>query len=388
MRERQSKDGTITFQVLFRDGSRQRSKTFTTAKAAQAFADKLRVNGVKRTLYEVGDDPNGLTLDELAEKYWPWAAARHRSDRTVHDYQRDYTNWIKRDLGYRVASGIDEADVQEWVDSMRGRLSAKSIADRHAILHGIYKFGSSPTRRLIPTGHNPTIGTDLPKKVKKQPKGLRPAEWQALAAALTQINTDAGDLAEFLVASGWRWSEATALTTHDVEDDGRYMHVTVSQVARRDATGATQIVQDAKSKAGLRRLKLDADISVMIRRRLADLEPGAFLFTTTDGSVWNYSHFRSRFWRKAIKAANLQRTPTIHWLRHTAVGLMDAAGIQMTEIQRRVGHESIQTTIDVYGGMIDSVRDESLDRMAELRNAKPVELTGTADVVIEADEAD
>lgn len=362
--------------MLFRDGSRQRSKTFATAKAAEKFADRLRVNGVKRTLAEINDDPAGLTLDELAERYWPWAAARHRSDRTVHDYKRDYTNWVQPFLGYRRAASIDESDVQDWVDGMRGKLSAKSISDRHAVLHGIFKYGSSPTRALIPTGHNPTIGTELPKKVKKPPKGLRVAEWQALHAALSVINSDAADLAEFLVASGWRWSEATALTTHDVEDDGRYVHVTVSQVARRGADSSVQIVQDAKSKAGLRRLKLDPDVSLMVRGRLRDLEPGAFIFTTSEGSIWNYSHFRSRFWRKAIAAAGLQRQPTIHWLRHTAVGLMDAAGINMTEIQRRVGHESIQTTIDVYGGMIDNVRDESLDLMATIRTARPTELEG------------
>jgi integrase len=199
-------------------------------------------------------------------------------------------------------------------------------------------------------------------------------EWQALHAALQQISPDAADLAEFLLASGWRWSEATALATQDVEDDGKYVHVSMSQVARRQSDGSTKIVEDAKSTAGRRRLRLDPDASAMVRRRLRNLEPGELLFTTEQRSVWNYSHYRSRFWLKAIDAANLQRRPTIHWLRHTNVGMLNAADVSLAEIQRRIGHESITTTIDVYGGMIDDITDDALNALAAMRSKAPKEL--------------
>jgi site-specific recombinase XerD len=371
MRQRTSKHGITTFQVLYRDGGKQRSKTFDTARAAQTFSDTIRVLGVKRAVAELEANPVGLTLDQLAEKFWEFKAGRVRSDRTIVDYKRDYENWIKRDLGWREAESIDETDVQKWVDGMRGKISAKSIGDRHAILFGIFKFGSSPTRRLIAPGFNPCVGTDLPKKIQKAPKGLRIAEWQALHAALTVINADAADLAEFMFASGWRWSEATALMSDEVEDDGEFVWVTVSQVARRQGDGSTKIVQDAKSAAGLRRSKLDPDISAVVRRRARAAGPGALVFTTTQGSMWNYGHFRSRFWAKAIAAAGLTRRPTIHWLRHSAVGVFDAAGASLAQSQRSIGHESITTTIDTYGGMIDTMSDETLRRIAEIRRTPP-----------------
>lgn len=370
MRQRTSKDGTVTFQVLFRDGGRQRSRTFASSKAAEMFADKVRVLGPKRALAEaeLGD---GLTLDQVAERFFEHQATRVRSERTITDYRRDYKNWITDPLGWQVAALIDETDVQKWVDSMRGKLSAKSIGDRHALLHGIFKYASAPTRRLIPAGHNPTIGTELPKKVKGLPKGMRVGEWQALHAALQQIDPDAADLAEFMLASGWRWSEATALCTYDVEDDGRYVYATVSQVARRQGDGSVQIVQDTKSAAGRRRVKLDHLASAMVRKRMDYLAPGDLVFTTSGGSMWNYSHFRNRFWVKAIDAAQLHRRPTIHWLRHSTVGLLDAVHVGPAKIQRRVGHESITTTIDVYGGMIDDISDAEIDAFAALRSADP-----------------
>lgn len=368
MRERTAKDGSTTYQVLFRDGGKQKGRTFATPQAAQDFSDALRVLGPKRALQELAGGPaRGMTLNELAEKFFEWKLTRVRSDRTVADYRRDYDNWIKADLGWRSAADIDESDVQDWVDSMHGRLMAKSIHDRHAILHGIFKFGSAPRRALIPVGHNPAIGTDLPKKVRKPITAIRPGEWHALHAALVQIDPDAADLADFLNASGWRWSEAVALTTHDVEDDGRYVAVVVSQVARRQSDGSVKIVQDTKSEAGQRRERLDPDASAMVRRRVRGLAPGTLVFRTNGGSMWNYSHFRNRYWAKALNLANIERPLKIHWLRHLAVGQLDAAGVGIPKIQRRIGHEKVDTTIDVYGTMIDDIDDATLDRLAEVR---------------------
>lgn len=400
MRERLSKDGTITYQVLYRNGSRQSSKTFADEKSAVQFADTVRVLGLKRALSEADEQSTGVTLDELVIDYWAYKSTRVRSDRTVKDYQRDYKNWISPALGWRPAAEIDEDDIQAWVDSMRKAtkrvngetvpaLSAKSIGDRHTILHGIFKWASSPRRVHVPLGHNPCIGTELPKNRKKPPQGLRPAEWQALYGALNRRNTHAADLAEFLISSGWRWSEATALDAFNVEDDGTYCHVTMSRVARRDGAGKTLIVEDAKSDAGMRRIKLDAEVSKTVRRRIQAVPHGGLVFATATGAQWNYSHFYSRFWKKAVEDAALGRRITPHMLRHTAVGYLALSGkVSMPEIQRRIGHQSIKTTFDVYGGMIEDVKDEALDFMAAMRNAPPVTIDGTADVSSAELEAD
>lgn len=372
MRERTNKAGFTTYQVRFRHGGKQRSKSFNTAEGAQKFEDLIRVLGIERALIELtGSTDHGKTLDECAEAYWRFLDGRVQ-ERTVDDYKRDYKNWIAEPLGWLPAEQIDEQRVQAWVETMRKTLSPKTVACRHAVLHSIFKFASAPTRKLIALGHNPCNGTDLPKKVKRMPRGLQPAEWQALIRALDQINTHAADLAEFLVASGWRWSEATALTTFDVDDYGpdKTMYVNMSQVARRDAKGRVSVQQGAKSDAGMRRIGLDAEISETIRRRMEGLAPGSFVFTTERGAMWNYAHYRTRYWGPAIEAAKLSRKPTLHQLRHTAVGYMNLAGADLAKIQKRVGHESIKTTIDVYGSMIQDLNPEAINSMAAIRGKR------------------
>ena len=51
---------------------------------------------------------------------------------------------------------------------------------------------------------------------------------------------------------------------------------------------------------------------------------------------------------KAI-AAGLTKSPRVHDLRHTCASWMIVAGVPLPVIQQHLRHESIQTTIGVYG---------------------------------------
>lgn len=385
MRKRANKDGTCTYQVLFRDGNRQSSKSFDTPKAAEKFQKNIDALGLARALEELQGTPEGgLTLDEIAEEFFAFKLGRVRSPRTIHDYRRDYTNWIKPTFGNRAAIGIDEGDVQDWVDRMHralkpdgtARLATKTIAGYHSLLHSLFKYAASPTRRLLPATHDPCTATDLPTRIKRPPKGMRINAWLAMEAGLRTvgqrngIGDDARDLGHFLIASGWRISEAIALDESGCDDDGNRITCYVLQVMRRQPDGTFKIVEDSKSRAGGRRVTLDSDASAMVRRRLAGTPQGGLVFRR-GSKPWTYSTFHNVYWAGAADVANMTK-PKIHTLRHAAVGVFHASGASLAEIQRRIGHESINTTIDVYGSMIDDMSDESLDNVAAiLRGEKP-----------------
>jgi site-specific recombinase XerD len=109
----------------------------------------------------------------------------------------------------------------------------------------------------------------------------------------------------------------------------------------------------------------------MVRGRVARARPGSLVFTTKNGAAWHHPHFRSRAWEPAVDVANLARRPTPHWLRHTHVGWMVLAGASLPELQSRIGHASIKTTIDVYGRMVTDVSPVALDAFAAMRGQQP-----------------
>jgi integrase len=314
-----------------------------------------------------------------------WKRPRVKSTRTVEDYEAQYRA-ISPVLGTRPVDAITDADIQRWVDGMvagtigarkRGEvlvpLHPKTIANYHGLLHAVFDYAASSSRRYVAS--NPCTGTDLPKRRKGAVKGLRPGEWAALHAALQQVDPDAADLALALYATGARFGEVTALSTWDVEDDGRRVTVNIGHVIRREAGGLFVRVEDTKSEAGFRRVQVGSGASQVFRRRLRATRPGDLLFTNRHGRMWLPSTFRASAWLPAVELANLSRRPTPHWLRHSHIVELIDRGVPLPEIQARVGHESIDTTVNTYGrlrrGVPVSVLDD-LDAIGLPQVAGPV----------------
>lgn len=384
VQERALSGGERTWAVLFRQNKKQRSKTFASKKAAEDFKDSVEKFGAERALkYLTDETPKqaGMSLDEMAGK---WLASKKGevTPNILHGYARDYDTWIKDRLGFREADSIDEGDVQGWVDWMRVHpskatgepLSAKSIADRHAILHQIFKWGSARARGFV--DHNPCKETDLPRRTRKPPKGLRIPELMALLEAGERGDRDAADVVAFMAGTGWRISESIALLAGSVEDDGDRVYVSMDNVHRR-LVGFTEGGKSEASEG--RRLRIVGPAIKVLRRRMVGLGPGDLVFTFKDGrpgvnrvGPWNPTSFRDRRWKALVEAAGLtHRKPTPHWLRHTHVALCHAAGMSLAEIQRRLGHEDIQTTINTYGRMIDEMSDESALKLDLLLTPRP-----------------
>jgi integrase len=171
-------------------------------------------------------------------------------------------------------------------------------------------------------------------------------------------------MALFLVATGWRWSEAAALTWGNVADYGDEMVATIGQVVRRRPGSVGAIVEDAKNASSLRASRIGGLAAAMMRRRSIGQPVTGFVFTNPNGRRWHQGNFLARHW--APIAATVfpgDRHPTPHWLRHTHALLLERAGASTPEMARRLGHTDIRTTVNVYGGLIGDVSPAILDRV-------------------------
>lgn len=375
VRERVSKQGETTHAVLFRHNGKQTSETFPTRQAAEDFAALIGLIGSRDALSRLNGhgEQEGLTVDELADRYLEWKSP-DVTPRTLADYRRDYDNWIKPWFGHRQASHIDERDVQHWVDHMKKTLDAKTVKGHHILLGAIFRYAAARSRRLVE--HNPCTETQLPKPKKKPPRGFTMREWQDFYQANVRARPDATDLALFLVLTGWRWSEAAALPVGAVEDYGDQMFVAVTQVNRRDESLRFVIVSGAKTYDSVRRIEVTPATAELIRRRIVGKAAKDLVFTNAEGRRWYQQNFLNRTWTVMLQAAGMphqgegRKTP--HALRHTHVAMLDRAGATLPQMSRRAGHSNIQTTVNVYGGMIDNIGADvlhNLDAMALPREA-------------------
>jgi integrase len=85
------------------------------------------------------------------------------------------------------------------------------------------------------------------------------------------------------------------------------------------------------------------------------------IWTTDQGGFLRRGSF-GRIWRRAV-VESVGAPCRIHDLRHTHASWLIAAGEHPKAIQTRLGHSSIQVTIDRYGHLMDGLDDQTADRL-------------------------
>jgi integrase len=161
----------------------------------------------------------------------------------------------------------------------------------------------------------------------------------------------ARDMAEALAFTGVRISELLALRVGDVLL-GRTPDIKVERQWRRVNGGPAKLVG---AKAGSdRRVRIDPKLVVTLAPYVEGRAADEWLFTEYDGKPWSYAQFMSRCWNPMINAARRAgafydaRPVTPHDMRHSHASWLLSGGVPMEVVSERLGHRSIDMTIETY----------------------------------------
>lgn len=340
VQERRTQAGDKRWAVLYRDDGKQRSRTFPTRKGADHFRRLVDLLGPVAALHQLAlpDTSNVPTVSTYVDGYVNAKSGITEGTRS------DYRSYATRDLGDLGALPVDQVTreaVERWVNGLAQRLSGKSIRNRHALLSAAMSRAVSDG--LIP--ENPSHGIRLPRTIKREMTFLTHGEFARL---LDHVPAYWHPLVVTLAGTGMRWGEATALAVRDADLDDNVPSLRVRQ-AWKHTDGHTPELGPPKTRKGARTISLPPQVVTTIRPLLQGRKPDEFVFTNHQGRRVHQSTFLVHVWQPAIKAAKLGKTPRVHDLRHSHAAWLIAAGVPLPVIQARLGHESIQTTVDVYG---------------------------------------
>lgn len=349
IRVRTRRDGSDYTQVMFRHNGKQQGMSFDDHEAAIRWRKNLDQLGAERAieLLEIAehvDATPALTIAAAGKDYIDNLTGVSDGQRTR--YRRFMVNDIEKHFGARTAvDQITDKRVRQWVNWLEKtrRNAPKTIANKHGFLFAL--FASLHKAGTIPT--NPCADTKLPRVDQAEMCFLEPDEYAALEAALPE---EWRLLVRFLVASGVRWGEATALRVGNVDT----LHDTVRVRWAWKYTGGARVLGSTKTKKSKRTINLDAELIAELP--LNGRPKNAWLFENKQGNAIQITTFYKQVWVPTLDALAADasdplhgKRPRIHDLRHTCASWMLDAGIPIGDVQEHMGHESIQTTKDRYG---------------------------------------
>jgi integrase len=164
-------------------------------------------------------------------------------------------------------------------------------------------------------------------------------------------------LAYLAVDSGMRWSELVGLRRGKVDLAARKIRVTEQLVQLEDRSF---VRKSPKTSAGVRSITISPFTAGLLSGHLdlfAGAGPYGLVFPNAARNPLSASSFRTHHFAKAQRVAGVHCR--FHDPRHTSVALAIAAGAHPKAIQSRMGHSSMNVTLDRYGHLFPEL-DEAI----------------------------
>jgi integrase len=333
------------YKVRFRSGvsqktgkPKQTSETFPTKAQAQHFAkmiDAIGPDAALDDLYANDRQANVPTMNQIA-------AAHIKNLSGIEEGTRDrYTRMWERNwsphIGNIPANRLTRDHVSSTLNLLAHVYSAKTLKNQRGLLAAV-------CGRAVDKGYlksNPTKGVKVARSGEADRRDMRiltPADFDIL---LERVTEHYRPFVRFLAGTGCRWGEAVALQVGDFNDP----NIMIRRALKGDRT-----IGPPKTRKSRRTIRLPDAVLDDVTDACADRPAKALVWTAPKGGMIQHRTFWSDIWFPAVTIFDPR--PRIHDLRHTHAAWLLAAGVPIHVVQARLGHESITTTVDTYGGLM------------------------------------
>jgi len=178
-------------------------------------------------------------------------------------------------------------------------------------------------------------------------------------------------LVHLMSYTGLRQGEALALKWSDIDFENK--KITVNKTAVR--IEGKQRLQTPKTKNSKRVISIDPTTLSILKSWKKDqmkiyFKNGKhfegdnnFIFTNQRGE-WVHIHNFIRYFKRFIADHKLKPI-TPHGLRHTHASLLFSAGVEPKNISDRLGHSTVQITLDLYTHITEEQRTDTVEKLLE-----------------------
>jgi len=141
------------------------------------------------------------------------------------------------------------------------------------------------------------------------------------------------------------------------------------EVAKKNSpTGERCFIKDYPKDDEQRQVSIDKTTCTLLREHMLryNIRDTDLLFTSKAGTPLSRNNFRTKYWNRAVKAAELEQKVTFHNLRAAHASWLLAGGADIVSVQERLGHRRITTT-QQYTGTLPDAGERALAAFRRIR---------------------
>lgn len=310
---------------------------------------------------------SSMLLKDFADFWIEEYAEKNCRESTVMNYKQKVKQINKR-LGNYKLSALKPAVIQKFANNLLDsykRSTAKSIL---TILKGILNYAVHPLQLI---NSNPAAFIKLPREVlqsakkNKKVKTITTDEFSNLLSLYSELSL----YHAFLMVgfyTGCRKGEILGLEWGNVNLEDKTIKIV--QSAYYNQNGKT-VIGAPKSKSSIRTIVLPKTLVAYLKKLKTfqneqklkygkSYNNSGFVIVNNNGAQPDYWKI-NKISLKAKNNCNIDFNP--HMLRHTHATMLLENGATMKDIQQRLGHKKIETTMNIYAHSTESAERKTAE---------------------------
>jgi len=321
-------------------------------------ADKRRT----QLAYEIENgtytNPGKLTLSDFLDKWVKDYVKPNLASRTSEVYEMNVNNHVKPVLGKHRIGLLNKSHVSKFYsDKLAEGLSAQTVVHFHTMLHKAMETAIEwglVTRNVI----------DLvkPPRVTKPEMQVWTAQ-EVMIFLATAKDSNYYAMFHLVLFTGLRRSELLGLKWGDIDFEGKVLSVNRSLQQKTDQSF---VLRPPKTAGSVRTIEFTPN-SLEVTKQYYEkckaicaktgvkFDGDTLVFCKLDSGEPIRPNTATRAWTLLAKTAKLKLI-RLHDARHTHASILLKQGVHPKVVQERLGHTSIQITLDTYSHIVKGMQ--------------------------------
>jgi integrase len=318
-------------------------------------------------------ETSNLTVGKYFEHWLETYCKPNLAPKTLHSYASEINNHIIPQLGSIPLEKLSPLHLQSYYTQLlesgrldgKGGLSARSVLYQHRIVREALKHAF----RWQLVSRNVADAVEPPRFKKKEMYVMSREEVLNFLDAI-KSHRDYPVIYAALY-TGMRQGELLGLTWGNIDQKSKTLYVK-QQLQYVAAKG--YFFKEPKTPKSKRQIPLTPGLLSLLKELKREQAQNKLLlgdeyddkdlvFCQDNGKPLDATNLTKRF--KTLAKKHGHQEMRFHDLRHTSATLLLAAGVEPKRVQDILGHESFNTTMDVYGHVLPSMQREAMDKLSE-----------------------